>query len=66
MKPQSKKSVTALANAIEVATGVVHEIAGKEVAGTLHGERVTRAALATNVASHLQRRLAKHTSTRTK
>ena len=66
MKPASKRTVMTLANAIEVAAGVAHEISGSDTATTLNGSRVTRAALGDMVASRLQARFAKHVAKPTK
>ena len=62
MKPNSKRTVIALANAIEVAAGVTHEISGQDTAKTLNGHRATRAALADRVASRIHAKFAKHIS----
>ena len=62
MHVKSKKTTLALANAIEVATGVIHEVAGDQVAKTLNGQRVTRAGIAHMVAAGLHSHLAKHTA----
>ena len=65
MKPKSKRTVVALGNAIELATGVVHEVAGHEVAKTLNGSRATRSALADHVASRINAKLIhKHSNAR--
>ena len=62
MKTQAKRTVITLANAIELATGVVHEIVGDNVAKTLGGAKATRQQLADYVGSRIQARLSKHTS----
>ena len=66
MKISSKRSVLALANSIEVATGVVHELVGNSLGKSLHGQKVTRAALADVVGSRLNAKYARHTSKGTK
>ncbi len=60
MKPKSKDTVVTLANAIEVVIGVVHEVSGKDVANTLNGDKLSRAALSNLVASRVHARFAKH------
>ena len=62
MKPKSKDTVLALANAIELATGVVHEVSGQEVGTTINGQKATRDALARLCASRIQARFSKYTS----
>lgn len=60
MKTKSKDTVIALANANELVTAVVHELCGKDVANTLNGDKLTRAALSNLVASRMNARFAKH------
>jgi hypothetical protein len=62
MKTNSKRTVMSVANAIEVATGVIHQIAGDEVAKTLGGQKATRQALGDLIASRVQARFAKYTT----
>jgi hypothetical protein len=57
MKHQSKESVLVLANAVTVVTGVIGQLAGSQVAGTLGGNPATQEALTDLVASHVQKRL---------
>lgn len=56
MKSQSQDTVLSLANAIELVTGVVHELLGDQIAATVNGQQATRAALANLVASRIQAR----------
>lgn len=56
MKSQSQDTVLALANAIELVTGTVHELLGDQIAATINGQQATRAALANLVASRIQSR----------
>jgi hypothetical protein len=62
MKPKSKDTVLALANAIGLAAGIVQEVSDKDVVETVNGQKATRSALTELVASRLQARFAKYTS----
>lgn len=57
MKPQSKQTVIVLANAVTLTTGIVGQLAGKQVAGTIDGNKATNEALSGLVASYIQNRL---------
>lgn len=61
MQIKSKKSVIALANAITLATGVLHRISGKEVSANLSGQRASREVLAGLIASRINANFSKHT-----
>jgi stage III sporulation protein SpoIIIAA len=49
----AQKNALALANAAEVGVGVIANIAGNEIANTLHGETVARDHLSMLMMSHL-------------
>lgn len=57
MKQASKESVIVLANAVAMTTGIVGQLAGSQVAGTIGGTPATQEALTDLVTSHLQKRL---------
>ena len=57
MKQQSKETVAVLANATALATGIVGQLAGSQIAGTIAGVAATNEALTDLVASHIQNRL---------
>lgn len=57
MKQQSKESVLVTANAVALTTGVIGQLAGSQVAGTIGGSPATQEALTDLVASHIQKRL---------
>ena len=57
MKQQSKSTVLVLANAVTLATGIVGQLAGSQIAGTIGGNQATKEALNDLVASHIQNRL---------
>ena len=62
MQPKSEKTVTTLANAIVLATAIISEVAGNEVADTINGSVVSRAAVDDMVASYFANRLSTYTS----
>lgn len=55
MSPQSESTVMALANAIELSTEIISEVAGNEVSDMLNGSVVSRASMNNIVASRLAR-----------
>lgn len=57
MKQQSKQSVLVMANAVTLVTGVVGQLAGNQIAGTIGGSKVSNEALTDLVGSHVQSRL---------
>jgi hypothetical protein len=58
MHSKSKETVMSVANAIELVTGAVHELVGKEIGKTINGNAATRAAIGQLVASRIQSRYA--------
>ena len=62
MQPQSQSTVMTLANAVVLTTGIVKEISGTEVANTLNGSRLSRAALASLVCSRIHANFSNYTS----
>lgn len=62
MKAKSKDTVHALANAITLTTGVIHELVGKTVGNTINGQKASRSALAQLVASRIQARFSSYSS----
>lgn len=57
MKQASRITVSALANAISLATGIVHEIDGRKDSLTINGNKATREAVSRLVASRIQSNL---------
>ncbi|MDD2879803.1 MAG: hypothetical protein PHQ58_05155 [Rhodoferax sp.] len=53
MLKQSEKTVLTLANAISLATNIVHQVSGNEVANTLNGSVVNKAAMGELIASRV-------------
>lgn len=53
MLKQSEKTVLTLANAIALATSIVHQVSGNEVANTLNGAIVNKAAMGELIASRV-------------
>jgi hypothetical protein len=58
---QSKTTVSVLANGAALATGIVKEISGSEVANTLNGSGLSRAALSSLICSRIHLNFAKYT-----
>ena len=62
MSPQSENTVMALANAIELATEIISEVAGNEVSDMLNGSVVSRASMNNIVSSRLARNFSTYLS----
>lgn len=62
MHKRSKDTVHAIANANALATGIVHQISGNEVAKTLNGQQTTRSVLANLIGSRIHANFSKHIS----
>lgn len=62
MLPQSKQTVQTIANATALATAVVNQIAGNEVANTLNGSPVNKAALDELIGSRIHANFSNYTS----
>jgi hypothetical protein len=62
MQTRSKETVLSVANAIALATGVVHELVGKNVSDTINNNAATRTVLASMMASRIHSNFSKHTS----
>lgn len=54
MKLSSKTTVNTVANAVELSTAIVHKLMGNEIANTLGGSLMTKAALASAMALRIQ------------
>ena len=65
MHIKSKQTVLALANAITLATGVIHRISGNQVSANLNGQRATRQVLANLIARRINANFSKHTGKKT-
>lgn len=61
MQIQSKVTVDTVANAIALSTAVVQRVAGNEVANTLSGSPLTRAAIERLVAARINANFANRT-----
>ena len=62
MMIQSRSTVVTLANAISLSTGIVKEISGTEVANTLNGSRLSRAALSDLISSRIHANFSNYTN----
>jgi hypothetical protein len=62
MLKQSKSTVLTIANATALASSIVHEIAGNEVANTLNGKPVNKSALADLIGSRVHANFSNYTS----
>lgn len=62
MQQRSRDTVLSLANANALATGIVHQISGTQVANTLNGAKASRVLLANLIASRIHANFAQHTS----
>ena len=63
---QSKSTVLAIANATALASGVVLELSGTEVASTLNGSPLSRQALNSLIGSRVHANFSKYTQTEVK
>lgn len=62
MLKQSEKTVLTIANAVALATAVVHQISGNEVANTLNGTVVNKAAMGELIASRVHANFSHYTN----
>lgn len=62
MHIQSKQTVLTIANATALATAIVHDISGNEVANTLNGVTVNKTALADLIGSRIHANFSNYTS----
>ena len=61
MSPQSKSTVQVIANAAALISGIVQEVSGHEVANSLNGSPLSRAALASLISSRIHKNFSNYT-----